>query len=292
MIKKTLQITLAAAFLLSACVSIPDNHLTVSQRGDNNIIHLAGDCDNVQFENNLESEPAQKAELDSTGFKILNWNVLKGMKGGWKEDFKSLAEDKDILTVQEARLTDDLRELLNEGNYNWDISTAFKYNGEEVGVLTASSLEPSFACTFRSNEPLLNIPKTAQVTTYPLSNSDESLMVVNIHSINFTIGTKRFQRQLQKVEKILFKHQGPVIFSGDVNTWSKKRMDILKDLAVSLGLKAVAFKSQYRTKTLGYNIDHIYYRGLTVMDAEVINVNSSDHNPMLVSFRLEEEELK
>jgi endonuclease/exonuclease/phosphatase (EEP) superfamily protein YafD len=290
MLKKTAQITLAAVFILSACVSVPDKHIAISQRGDNNIIHQAGDCDNVQFENNLESEPVQKAELDSRGFKILNWNVLKGMKGGWKEDFKNLVEDKDILTVQEARLTYDMVELLREGNYNWDISTAFKYNGAEVGVLTASSLEPSFACTFRSNEPLLNIPKTAQVTLYPLSNSDESLMVVNIHSINFTIGTESFQNQLQKVESILLKHLGPVIFSGDVNTWSKKRMAILKGLSNRLGLKTVAFKNKYRTKVRGYNIDHVYYRGLTVVDARVIKVNSSDHNPMLVSFRLDEAE--
>jgi endonuclease/exonuclease/phosphatase (EEP) superfamily protein YafD len=126
------------------------------------------------------------------------------------------------------------------------------------------------------------------VTLYPMSNTDKSLMVVNIHSINFTLGTESFLKQLGKVEKILSQHNGPVIFSGDINTWSKKRMTILKDLSVRLGLKAVKFNNHNRTKIFGHNIDHIFYRQLTVTDAKVIKVTSSDHNPMLVSFRLEE----
>jgi endonuclease/exonuclease/phosphatase (EEP) superfamily protein YafD len=288
MMKTLFRIALFAALVLSSCISVPDKHVTVNQRGDTIVVDNAGNCDTVRPEKILESGPAQKPELDSRGFEILTWNVLRGEKEGWKEDFEHLSEYKDILTVQEARLTDDLRELLDKDHYNWTISTAFTYNGAETGVLTASKFEPSFDCTFRINEPLINIPKTVQVTLYPLSNSDESLMVVNIHSINFTIGTEIFGRQLKKVEEILLQHPGPVIFSGDVNTWSRMRMEILENLAMRLGLEAVTFENQYRTRIFGNNIDHVYYRGLTVIDAEIIKVNSSDHNPMLVSFRLEE----
>ena len=113
-------------------------------------------------------------------------------------------------------------------------------------------------------------------------------MVVNIHSINFSLGTESFYQQLEKIEELLSRHNGPVIFSGDLNSWSKKRMAILKDFSIRLGLKAVKFTKQHRAKYFGRNIDHIYYRQLTVTDARVIQVNSSDHNPMLVSFRLEE----
>jgi len=275
---------------LSACVTMHHKHLTVSQRGDVISIQDARDCDINQYEDIFKSYPAQKPELDSKGFKILNWNVLRGEKKDWKEDFNHLIKSKDIITIQEARLTDDMRELLKKGHYNWDISTAFKYWGAEVGVLTASRLEPYFTCTFRIKEPLISLPKTAMVTLYPLSNTDKSLMVVNIHLINFTLGTESFYKQLKKAEKILSQHHGPVIFSGDVNTWSKKRMAILKDFSIRLGLKAVTFNQHNRTKVFGHDIDHIYYRQLTVTDARVIEVNSSDHNPMLVSFRLEESE--
>jgi endonuclease/exonuclease/phosphatase (EEP) superfamily protein YafD len=79
-----------------------------------------------------------------------------------------------------------------------------------------------------------------------------------------------------------------VILSGDVNTWSDKRMAILRNFSIRLGLKAVPFNEHYRTKVFGRTIDHIYYRDLSVRDATVIKVKSSDHNPLLVSFRLKE----
>jgi endonuclease/exonuclease/phosphatase (EEP) superfamily protein YafD len=288
MTKPLFRTALFMVLVLSACISVPREHHTVSHRGNVSAIQDASNCDIVQFERLLESSPAQKTELDSSDFKMLTWNVLRGKEDGWKEDFKHLTEYKDILTIQEARLTDDLREVLKEGHYNWDLSAAFKYRGADTGVLTASKLEPDFTCTFRIKEPLISIPKTVLVTLYPLSNTDKSLMVVNIHSINFSLGTEEFYTQLQKVETILLKHNGPMIFSGDVNTWSEKRLAILKDLSIRLGLKAVTFNKHERTKVFGHDIDHIYYRELTVSDATVIKVDSSDHNPMLVSFRLKE----
>ena len=280
-------ITFFILLVLSACVSIPSEHLTVSQRAGSSAVQDASDCDIDHYKNILRSEPAQKPELDSRGFRILTWNVFKGMNEGWKENFENLTASYDILTIQEARLTDDLQELLKNDHYNWDISVAFKYYGAETGVLTASRLDPDFTCTFRIKEPLISLPKTAMVTMYPLSNTDKTLMVVNIHSINFTFGTESFKTQLQKVENILSQHYGPVIFSGDINTWSNKRMAILEDLSIRLGLKAVLFNKHDRTRVFGHTIDHIYYRELTVTDAAVIKVTSSDHNPMLVSFRLE-----
>jgi endonuclease/exonuclease/phosphatase (EEP) superfamily protein YafD len=286
--KLAFPITFFVVLVLSACVSIPSEHLTVSQRGGSSAVQDARDCDIDQYKNIVRSAPAQKQALDSGGFRILTWNVFKGMKEGWKEDFENLTSSHDILTIQEARLTDDLRELLKKGDYNWDISIAFKYNGAETGVLTASRLDPDFTCTFRIKEPLISLPKTAMVTMYPLSNTDKTLMVVNIHAINFTLSTQSFNTQLQKVENLLSQHSGPVIFSGDVNTWSSKRMAILKDLSIRLGLKAVPFHKHDRTRVFGHAIDHIYYRELTVTDSAVIKVISSDHNPMIVTFRLEE----
>ncbi len=290
MIKLTFHTTLFVLLILSSCVTMPHEHLTVSQRGNIISSHDKSDCDINQYEDIFKSAPTQKPELDSKGFKVLNWNVLRGEKEEWKEDFNQLIKSKDILTIQEARLTDDMRELLKNGHYNWDISIAFKYWGAEVGVLTASRVEPYFTCTFRTKEPLISLPKTAMITLYHLSNTDKPLIVVNIHSINFTLGTESFYGQLEKVDKLLSQHNGPVIFSGDLNTWSKKRMAILKDFSIRLGLKAVKFTKHHRVKYFGRDIDHIYYRQLTVIDARVIKVNSSDHNPMLVSFMLEEPE--
>jgi len=288
MSKLAFHVALFLLLALSACVSIPSQHLTVSQRGNISTIKDANDCDIDQHKSMLHSDHVQKSELDSGGFKILNWNIFKGMKDGWKDDFKNLILSHDILTIQEARLTDDLKKLLKKGHYNWNISIAFKNNGKGIGVLTASRIAPAFTCTFRIKEPLFSLPKTTMVTLYSLSNTDKTLMVVNIHSINLTLGTGSFKKQLQKVENIVSRHYGPVIISGDINTWSGKRMAILKDFSSRLGLKAVQFKKEGRKRVFGHALDHIYYRELTVNDSAIINVTSSDHNPMLVSFSMDE----
>ena len=286
MSKLNFHITLVILLLLSSCVSVPHKHLTVTHRGASSAVQEAGDCEIDQYKNILQSNPVQQAEINSGDIRILNWNVSKGMKEGWQEDFKKLIVSHDILTIQEARLTDDLRELLKKAHFNWDISIAFKYIGQETGVLTASKIAPDFTCTFRIKEPLFSLPKTTMVTKYPLSDTDKTLMVVNIHSINFTLGTGSFRTQLQKVEHIISQHYGPVILSGDINTWSNKRMAILKDLSIRMGLKVVPFDKHNQTRVFGHAVDHIYYRELVLTGAAVIKLNSSDHYPMLVSFKL------
>jgi endonuclease/exonuclease/phosphatase (EEP) superfamily protein YafD len=39
---------------------------------------------------------------------------------------------------------------------------------------------------------------------------------------------------------------------------------------------------------MGYPIDHLYYRGLTLESSRVIMTKSSDHYPLLAQFRLGE----
>jgi endonuclease/exonuclease/phosphatase (EEP) superfamily protein YafD len=286
---KTIFKILLIALALSACIRVPDESLIVSQRGKVSTVQDDCGCDTSRFQDMLQPKNLHRPELDSSGFRLMNWNIQKGVKDGWQEDFEDLIQDSDILTVQEAYLNGDLQELLRKGRYCWDISNAFQYKGREVGVLTASRLDPDFICTFRVKEPLINIPKTVMVTIYPLSGTDKSLMVVNIHSINFTVNTRKFDSQLQEVERILSQHQGPLIVSGDINTWSKKRTTIVENLVNRLGLDVLTFEKDYRVKIFGRDVDHIFYRGLTASASRVLKVRSSDHNPMLVTFSLAEQ---
>ncbi len=50
------------------------------------------------------------------------------------------------------------------------------------------------------------------------------------------------------------------------------------------------FKTDLARKAFGHTIDRIYYRGLTLEEALVVEVDSSDHNPLLVRFRLTDED--
>ena len=46
------------------------------------------------------------------------------------------------------------------------------------------------------------------------------------------------------------------------------------------------YDEDHRKLAFGKPLDHIYVRGLQVIDATTFRVDSSDHNPMLVRLRL------
>ena len=165
----------------------------------------------------------QKTMLDSSGFKLLNWNIYKGKKDGWQKDLKQFVSESDILTLQESYLAKDLRKLLESNQFYWVGAAAYEYKDINAGVLTASLIEPSFSCSLRKPEPLIRVPKTAMITLYPLSKNQEDLLVANIHMVNFSLGVGAFSSQLEALEEVLVQHKGPIIIAGDFNTWSDKR---------------------------------------------------------------------
>lgn len=278
-----LAIIIATTF---GCIIIPDPVMVENQRGDIYTVYIDNQCFYGQRPQSQIVTQKQRPELNAAGFSLMNWNLQKESIEGWQEDFMRLSKEKDLLIIQEACLASDLRRLLTAGQYHWNLVTAFLYNGEKSGVLTVSKIEPDLVCPLRSTEPLFKVPKTILITRYPLSNTHRSLLVANIHLINFTIGTLEYQDQLNKMVQILAEHNGPLILSGDFNTWSRRRMAIVDSIADRLQLKPVRFKENDIREVFGLTVDHIYYRGLEPIRADVVKVNSSDHNPMLVRFKL------
>jgi len=60
----------------------------------------------------------------------------------------------------------------------------------------------------------------------------------------------------------------------------------LKEMTDSLGLEMLDYDEDHRKRFLGQALDHIYVRGLEVLEATTRQVDSSDHNPMSVHLRL------
>ena len=166
---------------------------------------------------------------------------------------------------------------------------AFEYQSIKTGVLTASMVEPDFVCPLRAAEPLIRFPKTILITRYPLADTHSSLMVANIHMINFAPSLASFRDQANQMLEVLVNHEGPMILSGDFNTWSEERLVIIEDMAGRLQLEPVSFKNDPARKVFGNILDRVYYRGLKLDEAEVIEVTSSDHNPLRVRFRLDDD---
>jgi endonuclease/exonuclease/phosphatase (EEP) superfamily protein YafD len=85
---------------------------------------------------------------------------------------------------------------------------------------------------------------------------------------------------------VLNNHAGPILLSGDFNTWHWRRSETLKEMTDSLGLEMLDYDEDHRKRFLGQPLDHIYVRGLEVLEATTRQVDSSDHNPMSVHLRL------
>ncbi len=272
-------------FIVWGCVSIPKEHYVLSSHEKAAIVTTPQACEDVRFKEVLQTISVQPAGLDPKGFTLLNWNMMKGSRAGWEDDFKNLSSRADLLTAQEARLSEPLRRLLQDNAYYWDLTTAFLSNHKEVGVLNGSRVPPVFLCTINYSEPLIAIPKTILLSLYPLRDSDQMLLVANVHLINFTFDTVVYNNQLQKLEEILVQHEGPLLVTGDFNTWSDDRLEIIHNFARRLNLHKVAFAQNTMTSFFGHIVDHVFYRGLVPTDAQAIRVSTSDHNPLLVTFR-------
>jgi endonuclease/exonuclease/phosphatase (EEP) superfamily protein YafD len=229
--------------------------------------------------------------LNADHFKLLTWNIFKERKDGWEKEFERIPGGIDLFMFQEACLTDSLKGVFRNEALNWVFAPAFSYLGDHVGVLTASSAPSEPICMERFKEPIIRLPKSVLVTRYPLSVPGQSVLVVNVHSINFALGVEIFSNHWAQLEKFLSTVPGPVILAGDFNTWSRKRLDVVRETTHRLSLKPVTFDRGGQSTFFGNVVDHVYYRGLTPIDAEVYEVTSSDHNPMLVSFRLDDKSI-
>ena len=124
----------------------------------------------------------------------------------------------------------------------------------------------------------------------PLTLPQTSVLCLNIHSLNFKLGLTGFRDQLAWLMEDIAGHHGPVILSGDFNTWSGRRMDLLLRMAESVQLRRVDFPAGGRKRNLPWlDLDHVFYshRSLRVMPASAKilgHVRSSDHAPLLVDL--------
>lgn len=261
------------AMLLAACVTVPEK-VELMHNG----APLAS----------CESEPAgqvaESAALDPAGFTLSTWNIYKGQMPGWRGDLDRLYEESDILLLQESHMDPGMLRWLAGGKLDWSMAHAFTYRDFWTGVLTAGRVQQAALCAQRTPEPYIRLPKTVLISYFPLQGSRSPLMVVNMHGINFTLGSGTLSEQLADLEKLVEKHPGPLIVAGDMNTWSRQRMQRVDDLARKHGLQRVEFQ-QSASVHFGRQVDHVYYRGLQPLASHVIPVQSSDHYPLVVTFR-------
>ena len=72
-----------------------------------------------------------------------------------------------------------------------------------------------------------------------------------------------------------------VLLAGDFNTWNTKRSNYFCAIARTFALEEVVLTRKTRLNHFFRHLDHIYCRGLKVVEAQVhTHIHSSDHFPI------------
>jgi endonuclease/exonuclease/phosphatase (EEP) superfamily protein YafD len=202
--------------------------------------------------------------------------------------------------LQEAHLA--LSQTEQMGGY---FAKSWRYpgpNGTEIGVTTLSRVSPIQIRPLptRHREFFITAPKLSLLTVYPLPEG-KHLLAVNVHLLVFErFGTLKLRTQLAELEQAMQQHKGPIIMAGDFNTWSQKRLEIVKTVAQTLGLTEVdSFpvgrttadkNSKFINWLYGVDkdlpIDRVFYRGYDSIYSGILPYRSSDHQAVVVQLSL------
>ncbi len=238
--------------------------------------------------------PAPTAQaLPEDDLRLLNWNIYKQLDNPqWQHEFGGLMNEfrPQLVTLQETNLPSVLLPPLTS-EHGYVFAPNLVLNERTLsGVMTAATISPMDQVSLLSDvtEPISNTPKVALLTEYRLAPSGKVLLVANIHAINF-VSNRDFATQVKALAQRLARHRGPMILSGDFNTWSTSRLALLSQATAKLGLQPVSFSDDERTRFMGSPLDHIFHSAdLAVIpgSARVFDdTASSDHQPMVVGFR-------
>ncbi|ABO23799.1 endonuclease/exonuclease/phosphatase family protein [Shewanella loihica] len=224
--------------------------------------------------------------LDNDGLlRVGVWNIYKQQKRGWQQALSKIAERSEIMLLQEAKLNAGFNQYLNGSSLHLVMAKAFSLLKSPVGVMNLATEQARDACAYHAVEPWIRFAKSTLISRYSLSNG-QTLLVVNLHGINFDWQLKSYRAQWQQIVQKINLHQGPVILGGDFNTWRGQRMAYIEQLAHQLRLKEAVYEEDKRQRVFGLPLDHLYYRGLNLVAAESFTSQASDHNPIWAEFRL------
>ena len=220
-------------------------------------------------------------KLAASRFHLITWNVHKGQDKGWQEDLARLSKQADFVLLQEATQHQNLSTFSTAL-----FVSSFSFKDLLSGVKTFTQTQPEWYCGGGVAEPIIQIPKVASIMNLPLEKGN-SLLIINVHLINFEWGISAYQAQLEQLFSFVENHQGPIIMAGDFNAWNEERLNLVNNLIKKYGLNSVALSQDERVRFLGYPLDYIFMRGVKVVSATSEVVTSSDHNPLLMEFELE-----
>lgn len=233
-------------------------------------------------------------EFKSNSIKVLIWNIKKGQEKGLDRDLPSLGSDRDLVMLSEGYGKPSVLNIFKSfKGFVWDFGISFLYkkdNNYPTGTLIGSKVEATEVRVTHSPdlEPIILTPKAFTMGKYPIQASKKELLVISVHGINLA-DHDSFVRHMGQAFEEIDRHDGPVIFGGDFNTRTKKRLNHLFEESVKRGFQSVDFVNGHKRSkgVTPYYLDWTFVRGLKVKNPKVVTVKSSDHMPMLLEVGLE-----
>ena len=231
----------------------------------------------------------QHQHLDDT-FGILCWNVHKeNLTSTFETLIHQLLQHypSNLLLFQEMKIS--TRRSFKIRGYSFAFSANIQTRRHFYGVMSLgrTSFEKITPLLTHSREAAgIATHKSLLITTHKLPNA-QSLLVINLHAINF-VPLKTFLAELLHLREHIASYKGAMILAGDFNNWSKKRRKHLESFSTSLSLTQVVMRDAHNIKSVfSQPLDHIFFRGLTLLDAIAIDTGKfSDHNPIYAKFSL------
>lgn len=215
-------------------------------------------------------------------FSLLVWNV---QKTAFEHLFLcGLDTAHDLYAFQEATLSCHQPATLP---WPWAMTPNLHRGHRHHGVMTASRTPFRIVTQqlTQRREWLLRTYKGALLTLHPLPD-DRQLALLNVHML-LTTSRRAVQQELAALSRLLGPHAGPLIVTGDFNTWSRPRLRQLDQWADRLGLVHARLSNAHAIKQVGrYPLDHILWRGLVLESAHAVESPCSDHNPLVARFTL------
>ncbi len=224
--------------------------------------------------------------------KVVVWNTHKEVHPLMTHQIEEFTQTHDLFLGQEGWLLNPFVELLlRNPDWEWSFASSFYYQNKGTGVYTgarASAVKSEYRRSYY-REPFIKSPKLALISYYRIEGTEKLLLTINLHALNVVAHYKNID-QLKELEKIIEKHDGPVIYAGDFNSWSKDRLTYLEEARARLGLTEVSFYPDNRKLFHGKNVfDHCYIRNLKQTWSQAKpRIGTSDHTAM--EFEVEYQE--
>lgn len=217
-------------------------------------------------------------QLPNENFHVVIWNIYKAKKANFSEKFNQILHKSHLILLQEYIDDDEMTQFINQ-NSNMEFYHAESFWLKDqipTGVATGSYATALFVKNQQTKavEPWVNSPKSNLITVYQ-TTKNKKLMVINIHGLNRTSETD-LEDQLKRTSTYIEHHIGPIIFAGDFNSRNNNRKKVVENFFKGFNFKLVEFANDPRTSRK--RIDHIFYRGLNILNSKIeMDTEASDH---------------